>query len=235
MTRTKVATGTDKSERVEKAPTDLEPGDWIAPGWLTGEGYSSAAAEVLSAHRYADATSNDKVLIVYREVGDSNVETIRWFADRPVELASAEEVEQARADARRHATVDQLYELGRLIAERKLPLPERYEAIRVSFRFGRRNVDLVEGIGKALGIEPRTSYGTMNVTWPPNRDYAYDLVIADWSTSVPTEPKSETADDPTGNGFSRTDVEDDTADAVPSGVDGTSMSGRPVSGIPATE
>lgn len=232
MTKTKVPTGTDKSERTVKAPADLKPGDWLAPGFI--EAGVSAAAEVLSAHQYADQLCRDRFLIVYRQVDQVAPATLDWYGYQPVQLASADEVERALDDARRAAVVDQLEQLGELIARHKLPLPDRYEGMHLTFRFGGRNVELVEAIGKKLGIEPRTSYGTMTVSWPPNRDYGNGLLTADWSTSVPKESKPEPAADPTGNGFSRTDVEDDTADAVPSGVDGTSMSGRPVSGVPAT-
>lgn len=223
MTDRTVPTSTDTGERIEKLPAELEPGDWLAPSWI--EAGESAAAEVLSAHPYTDAVESDKVLIVYREVGEDSPAVLRWWANVPVKLASAKEVDRARDDARRFAVVDQLCKLAQLISEHRLPLPGPYETVHVSFRFNGRRVDLIEEIGKKLGIEQVTAYGSVSVTWPPDRDGRQgELLTADWSTYT---PKPEVDDDPTGSGFSRADVEDDGPPTdVPDGVEGHAETGR---------
>ncbi len=150
-----------------------------------------------------------KVTIVVEARGESIPALVD--ADRPVTMATDDEVAYEAKRAERSAVVDGLIELANLLGDERLPIKGYLGSL--SLHSGLTRAELL-AVGSALGIEPKRSYGsTFEVERRPTGVSEYGPGIrASWMAKYPACPFVFV---PGEGGAEGSWVED-----VPEGVDG---------------
>lgn len=203
-----------------KTVADLKPGDWLAADEMRNP------AEVLQVHPYRDSEGTATVFVTYLEVGELGPHGEHWYAETEVPLATADDVDQIKQQARRLRVAMQLRQLADLIVRHELPLPNLFhEDVDVMMRY--KSPADVEAIAKALGVPVTSGYGQTQAHWPAGT--AGDgQVRANWYAYTPREDKAKEY-------VARDTDEEQTGEAVPVDVQGVPLGGdRPVSAPPAS-
>lgn len=188
-----------------KPAGDLEPGDYVIAEDLMRS--AEGIAEVLLAKKFGLPGRQD--VSVHVSFDDRyEPESCRLPIDKPIRLASAEQVAEREAEGRRQDVASVLRQLALLIVDKRLPLPGLYQGFGVTMNFG-RDVALVERIGAELGLKVSDSYGTTSVEWPAGQEPGG--LTATWSAYSPKKAEAVPKPDPdlTGLLHSRADADND--------------------------
>lgn len=208
-----------------KLTPQLQPGDWVASGQLNGG--RAGAAEIISAHPYVGHDGIDYALVVFREVGAAGPDCEHVYANKGFQLATPDEVEGIRTEARRLRVAVQLRQLADLIVARELPLPNEWTGVEVRLRY--TDVATVQAVATALGLERKTVGSETAVQWPNGDPYGGDADLRALFFAYAPRPSVDEVD--------RTQVlTPDGSDPVPADVQGLALGGgenRPVSAPPA--
>jgi hypothetical protein len=204
---------TDPTVPPTKPAGDLEPGDYVIASDLYRE--AEGITEVLLSKPFGVPGRRDTMVIV--SDGDLyEPESYRLPIDKPVRLASAQEVAEKEAAERRERVAGALRELADMVLNHELPIGGSYSEPVVSFRLG-RDVAAVERVAEVLGLEVDRQDRTAQA-WMGVQDRAPLTVY--WSASLPKEaaPVVEPDPDPTGLAYSRADDADDPTPVSPGRV-----------------
>lgn len=219
MTNPTVSTPETTGERSGKFASKLQEGDWIAADVLDG---FKTEAQVLSAHEHAGRV----LLVLATPSGEPLPRSM--FSDHLIALATADEIEAAKAARYRKAAAAQLADIAALFEiHNSLPLPGDNYGLHVDIQCD--TAAEVVHAGELLGVEPQTTASgktvMTTVQYPPApvgtpRYLHQPPASITWRSY---EKPEQVAD--TGLDYSR-ELDAPTAAPIPAGVDGLKVGGR---------